>query len=213
MFLLDANRKIVRATAGAKLLLGDMTAGRDLSLVIRAPKILEAVNDVLVGDRMRLIEFDIEFPAMTSVEAQIRLLEEPASDGSVLVVALFDVTEVKKLQQMRTDFVANASHELRAPLAVAVWHSDETLDIMYTSLFGEALTYMIEDPRSTSMCTHLLFIAKNIERIGDHVTNIAETIYFLVHGDRLRETRPKGGGDVETMNMPFSPDTEKDAKE
>ena len=97
--------------------------------------------------------------------------------------------------------------------AVAVWHSDETLDIMYTSLFREALTYMIEDPRSISMCTHLLFIAKNIERIGDHVTNIAETIYFLVHGDRMRETRPKGSGEVETMNMSFSPDTIGDAKE
>jgi two-component system phosphate regulon sensor histidine kinase PhoR len=118
LFLLDANRQIVRATAGAKLLLGDMTAGRDLSLVIRAPKILEAVDDVLVGDRTRLIQLDIEFPAMISVEAQIQLLEEPAYDGSVLVVALFDVTEVKKLQQMRTDFVANASHELRTPLAV-----------------------------------------------------------------------------------------------
>ena len=52
---------------------------------------------------------------------------------------------------------------------------------------------MIEDPRSITICTHLLFIAKNLERIGDHVTNISETIYFLVHGDRMREARPKGG--------------------
>ena len=97
--------------------------------------------------------------------------------------------------------------------AVAVWHSDETLDNMYTSLFREALTYMIEDPRSISMCTHLLFIATNIERIGDHVTTIAETIYFLVHGDRMRETRPKGSGDVDTMNMTFSRSEQEDAKE
>lgn len=118
LILLDENRQIVRATAGAKQLLGDMTAGRDFSLVIRAPKILEAVDDVLAGDRDQLIEFDIEFPAMTSVNAQIQRLKEPAADGSVLVVALFDITEIKKTQKMRTDFVANASHELRTPLAV-----------------------------------------------------------------------------------------------
>ena len=118
LLLLDANRRIVRATAGAKLLLGDMTAGRDLALAIRAPKILEAVDGVLAGDSIRLIELDTEFPAMMFIEAQIRPLEEPAADGSVLVVSLFDVTEIKKSQQMRTDFVANASHELRTPLAV-----------------------------------------------------------------------------------------------
>jgi two-component system phosphate regulon sensor histidine kinase PhoR len=118
LILLDENRQIVRATAGAKQLLGDMTAGRDFSSVIRAPKILEAVDNVLAGDRDQLLEFDIEFPAMTSVNAQIQRLKEPAADGSVLVVALFDVTEIKKTQKMRTDFVANASHELRTPLAV-----------------------------------------------------------------------------------------------
>ena len=79
--------------------------------------------------------------------------------------------------------------------AIKVWYADEELDEMYTSLFRELLTYMMEDPRSITACTHLLFIAKNIERIGDHVTNVAETIYFLVKGTRLQEVRPKGGQD------------------
>lgn len=118
LILLDENRQIVRATAGAKQLLGDVTAGRDFSSVIRTPKILEAIDDVLAGDRDQLIEFDIEFPAMLSVSAQIQRLNAPAADGSILVIALFDVTEIKKTQKMRTDFVANASHELRTPLAV-----------------------------------------------------------------------------------------------
>jgi len=60
--------------------------------------------------------------------------------------------------------------------AIAVWHRDEELDEMYTSLFRERLTYMMEDARSISSCTHLLFIAKNIERVGDHATNIAEYV-------------------------------------
>ncbi len=76
--------------------------------------------------------------------------------------------------------------------AVSVWNRDEELDEMYSSLFRELLTYMMEDPRNISGSTHLLFIAKNIERIGDHTTNIAETIHFLVKGVPLREARPKG---------------------
>ncbi len=75
--------------------------------------------------------------------------------------------------------------------AIAVWLRDEELDEMYTSLFRELLTYMIEDPRNITACTHLLFMAKNLERIGDHTTNIAETLYFLVHGTPLTEVRPK----------------------
>ena len=77
--------------------------------------------------------------------------------------------------------------------AIAVWRRDEELDEMYISLFRELLTYMMEDARSISSCTHLLFIAKNIERVGDHATNIAESIYYLVEGRPLLQSRPKGG--------------------
>ncbi len=68
---------------------------------------------------------------------------------------------------------------------------DEQIDAMYTSLFRELLTYMMEDPRNITPCTHLLFCAKNIERIGDHATNIAETIYHIVTGDQMPAERPK----------------------
>jgi len=69
---------------------------------------------------------------------------------------------------------------------------DDQIDAMYTSLFRELLTYMMEDPRNITPCTHLLFCAKNIERIGDHATNIAETIYYIVTGDQMPADRPKG---------------------
>ncbi len=75
--------------------------------------------------------------------------------------------------------------------AVHVWNGDEEIDEMYSSLFRELLTYMMEDARNITASAHLLFIAKNIERIGDHATNIAETVYFLVKGEPLREARPK----------------------
>ena len=69
---------------------------------------------------------------------------------------------------------------------------DEEVDDLHTSLFRELLTYMMEDARNITACTHLMFIAKNIERIGDHATNIAENVYFLVHGTTIGSTRRKG---------------------
>ncbi|QND49454.1 phosphate signaling complex protein PhoU [Rhizobium lusitanum] len=75
--------------------------------------------------------------------------------------------------------------------AVSIRERDEEIDAMYTSLFREMLTYMMEDPRNITTCTHLLFCAKNIERIGDHATNIAETIYYMATGSQPEGERPK----------------------
>jgi phosphate transport system protein len=84
--------------------------------------------------------------------------------------------------------------------AMTVWRSDEDLDALYNSIFRELLTYMMEDPRNISLCTHLLFGAKNLERIGDHTTNIAENIHYLIHGKTISEGRPKK--DVTSMMNP-----------
>ena len=76
--------------------------------------------------------------------------------------------------------------------AVKVWRSDAEVDELYNSLFRELLTYMMEDPRNITGCTHLLFIAKNVERMGDHATNIAETVHYQVKGIKLPDDRPRG---------------------
>lgn len=76
--------------------------------------------------------------------------------------------------------------------ARAVWTRDAELDALEDSVFRDLLTFMMEDPRNISFCTHLLFCSKNIERIGDHSTNIAETIVYLVTGEALPVERPKG---------------------
>ncbi len=81
--------------------------------------------------------------------------------------------------------------------ALTVWHRDEEVDELHTSLFRELVTYMMEDPRNITASTHLMFIAKNIERIGDHATNVAETIHFLVTGKPLTVQRPKGDRQAE----------------
>ena len=78
--------------------------------------------------------------------------------------------------------------------ARAVWVHDAELDALEDSVFRDLLTFMMEDPRNISFCTHLLFCSKNIERIGDHCTNIAETVVYLVTGEALPLERPKGVG-------------------
>ena len=88
--------------------------------------------------------------------------------------------------------VIDAYVEHDADKALEVWKRDEELDEMYSSLFREFLTYMMEDPRNIGTCTHLLFMAKNIERIGDHATNVAEAVHFMVTGEALTAERPKG---------------------
>jgi phosphate transport system protein len=84
------------------------------------------------------------------------------------------------------------SYEHRdVPIALEVWRKDLEIDALNNSLFRELLTHMMENPRNITSCTHLLFCAKNIERMGDHATNIAETVYFIVEGRPLAEERPK----------------------
>ena len=96
----------------------------------------------------------------------------------------------RALRQLKE--VLDAYAERNGELALNVWRADEQIDAMYNSVFRELLTYMMEDPRSIGPCTHLLFGAKNLERVGDHTTNIAETVYYLVNGFPITDDRPKG---------------------
>jgi len=93
------------------------------------------------------------------------------------------------VQQLRDVLEAYRTRDGEA--AVRVRDRDAELDTLYTGLFRELLTYMMEDPRAITPCTHLLFMAKNIERIGDHATNIAENIWFLLHGETPLPEREK----------------------
>jgi phosphate transport system protein len=106
------------------------------------------------------------------------------------------------LAQEQLKNVLDAYARNDAEQAMLVWRADEDIDALYNSIFRELLTYMMEDPRMIGPCTHLLFGTKNMERIGDHTTNIAENIYFLVHGRSIAEERPKKDS---TSTTNFSP--------
>jgi phosphate transport system protein len=145
---------------------------RDLREVFAALRIasdLERICDYAANVAKRSIALD-QSPPVQPVNALPRM----AQMAQLLVKDVID---------------AYVAHD--ADKAYSVWIRDRELDEMYASLFRELLTYMMEDPRNITACTHLLFMAKNIERIGDHATNIAENLYYLVNGTPLEEARPK----------------------
>lgn len=102
------------------------------------------------------------------------------------------ITRLAKTANQLLSDALQAYADSDADLAKKVRDADAELDAQYTSYFRELVTYMIEDPRTIGSCTHLMFMAKNIERIGDHATNIAENTWFVVHGDMPEGTRKKG---------------------
>jgi phosphate transport system protein len=157
-----------------------------------------------------------EVVAALKISSDIERIGDYAANVAKRTLALVQMPSVQpvhaiprmgRLVQEQFKEVLDAYVDHDSAKAIRVWQRDEEVDEMYTSLFRELLTYMMEDPRNITPCTHLLFIAKNIERIGDHATNIAETIYFLVHGKPLEGTRPKGDNSNFTVVTPAADGT------
>jgi phosphate transport system protein len=106
--------------------------------------------------------------------------------------SLAGLAHMARLVQGQLKSIIDALGANDADKAMEVWRSDQMVDDIYNAIFRELITYMMEDPRNITPCTHLLFIAKNLERIGDHATNVAENLYYAVKGESLPESRPKG---------------------
>ncbi len=106
---------------------------------------------------------------------------------------------MSELVQEMTGSVLDAYSDRDAEGAEDVRVRDEDVDRLHNTLFRELLTYMMEDPRSISACMHLLFIAKNVERMGDHTTSIAEQVLFMVRGAMPEEERRKGDNTSYTL--------------
>jgi phosphate transport system protein len=113
---------------------------------------------------------------------------------------------MSRLVQENLKRTIDAVGENDADLALLVWRSDQAIDDLYNTIFRELITYMMEDPRNITVCAHLLFIAKNMERIGDHATNIAETVYYTVRGEALTDARPKGDYSAYAVVTPKTPE-------
>jgi phosphate transport system protein len=169
---LDAFEREINAEAVRILALRQPMAG-DLRQVISALKI--------AADLERIGDYAANVAKRAMALAQVPVVRPVAA-----------IPRMGRLVQQIIKDVLDAYTEGDVARALEAWVGDQEVDDLYTSLFRETLTYMMEDPRNITPCTHLLFIAKNIERIGDHATNIAETIHFLIEGQPITATRPKG---------------------
>ena len=113
------------------------------------------------------------------------------ADAEPITPVTRSVERMGKLVAGRLKDALDAYTSGEIELAMGVWHNDEEVDEHYNSLFRELLTYMIGDPRMINACAHLLFVAKNLERIGDYATNIAEIVHYAVTGEEIVGDRPK----------------------
>lgn len=179
---LDALERQIEAQVIRLLALRHPVAA-DLRLVIAALKVshgLERVGDYAANAAKRAIVLS-NLPMVGSLNGFQRMAQM-VTDNLQAAIAAF-----------AGDDVAAADK---------VWAADAPVDDIYTGIFRELLTHMIEDPRNITAATHLLFVAKNLERIGDHATNIAETVHFAVQGDQLPSDRPKADGSTATVVNP-----------
>lgn len=124
-----------------------------------------------------------------NIANRVRLLGEGFGPNNVLL----GVEHIADLVIQQINEALDSYRRRDSDKAIKVWRSDVEVDAANDSLFRELLTYMMEDPRSITVCTHLLFCIKNIERMGDHATNIAESVYYMALGQTLPTARPKGG--------------------
>lgn len=189
----------------------DALVERDSGLaarVVRQDAAIDALEERLDHDAVRLLALrqpmadDLrEVISALKISSDLERIGDYAANVAKRVMALNrtapiqPVRAIPRMARLVQDIIRDTLEAYvgrDAERAVDVWRRDEEVDEMYTGLFRELLTYMMEDPRNISAGTHLLFIAKNIERMGDHATNVAETIYFLVTGRRLEGDRPKG---------------------
>jgi phosphate transport system protein len=147
---------------------------------IRLASDIERIGDLAKNIAKRVVAIDGQFAPQKIVGGVVHM-SELALDRLKRVIDAYTARDVAE--------------------ALDVWNNDDEIDKLYNSLFRELLTYMMEDPRNIGFCAHLLFCAKNIERIGDHATNIAETIHYLVNGETIQSDRPRSGAAYEPLNM------------
>jgi phosphate transport system protein len=161
------DEKVILIIAQRQPLAGDL---REVFSTIRIASDLERVGDLAKNIAKRVVAISERGHSVNLVRG-IDHLGELALAQLKEVLDAFGTRSVTRINMIRD--------------------RDDEIDAMYTSLFREYLTYMMEDPRNITICTHLLFCAKNIERIGDHATNIAESVYYIVTGEQLAAHRPK----------------------
>jgi phosphate transport system protein len=144
---------------------------REVVSALRVANEIERIGDLAKNISKRVLDLNGEYPSL-------KLIRGVEHMGTLVL---------SQLKRVLDSYAARNVDD-----AMDVWRRDEEIDAMCVSLFRELLTYMMEDPRNITFCIHLLFSAKNIERMGDHATNIAETVHYMIKGEPIASERPKG---------------------
>jgi phosphate transport system protein len=166
----EIDQKVIRILATRQPMAVDL---RVIAMALKISNDLERVSDYAKGIAKRALS----------------LSEQPQLKAYVTIPAMAEACS-EMLKQVLDAYV-----ERDEVKAMSVWERDADVDAFYNSLFREMLTYIIEDPRRTQTCIDLLFCAKNLERIGDHATNIAEKIHYMIHGELINRQREHNGGE------------------
>lgn len=167
-----------------------------MSLLLNGPLPEDALREVMtIGKMAGELERVGDLAKNVAKRSLIVSLETPARPTS-------GVARMGRACLRQLSDILNAYTDRNLTAAKAVWGGDDELDELYNSVFQEILIAMMRDPAKVNACTHLVFTAKNFERVGDHATNIAEALHFLVTGSRMMERRPKGD---QTSTITVSP--------
>ncbi len=180
----DMARSVIKRDADVDQL-QDQIEDRVMSLLTRRHPVERDLRQTVAALKLAA---DLERIGDLAKNIAKRSLSTELSNGEERVQ---DLSRMGRLVFGQLKRVLDAFSALDVDAAQLVWERDEEVDEHYNSLFRVLLTFMMEDPRKIGACTHLLFMAKNLERIGDHCTNIAEIIQFLVTGEKTQIERPK----------------------
>ncbi len=170
--LLDAMEAAIEESVVRVIALRQPVAA-DLRVLIAAMKIattLERIGDLAKNIAKRAIPLSSARPVKLT--------------GSIVRMGRQTLTQLSD--------VLNAHASRDVDLAVQIWNQDVEIDEMYNAIFREVVTYMVEDSRLIGVGAQLMFIAKNLERVGDHATHLSEMVYYIVKGESLGDDRPKG---------------------
>ncbi len=175
----DIETQVMSVLASQKL---SLEAVREATTIMKLSGELERVGDLAKNVAKRTLVISLEAPTRP----------------------ILGVVRMGRASLRQFSDILNAYADRNLQAAQAVWRGDDELDELYNSVFQEILVAMMEDPMRVNACTHLVFTAKNFERVGDHATNIAEAIHFLVTGAMMVDPRPKGDETSTTVVKPPS---------
>ncbi len=185
---LDLAQEVIKADMRLDILQREIEDSAILTIARRQPMAVD-LRETVAAIR---VSGDLERVGDLAKNVAKRALKIAKEQRPQIPRAIIGIRHMNDMAALMMKDVLDAFAQRDEKLARSVWQRDGELDALEDSVFRDMLTFMMEDPRNITLCTHLLFCAKNIERIGDHATNIAETVVYLVTGETLPFDRPKG---------------------